>query len=98
MLEINLSNCKSVDDVRNVVYSGVPDGDRIVRNRREAKRLLRAKNVKGRVHSSVVFREHKTIDTIGPLRRNVLVCAMIEEYFANENPAEKAYSVEIITY
>jgi len=98
MLNISLAECKSVNDVRNAVYSGVPDGDRIVSGRREARRLLRSKNVKGRVRSSVVFREHKTIDTIGPLRRNILVCALIEEYFSNENPAEKAYSVEIITY
>lgn len=98
MLSINLSECRSVDDVHKAVCNGIPAEDLVVRNRREARRLFRSRNIRGRVRSSVVFREHKTLEAAGPLRRDILVCVLVEEFRPEKDPETKAFSVEIITY
>lgn len=97
MIDINLSGCKSLDEIRDTVHAGIPE-DILVRNRREARRWFRKRNIKGRIHESIAFREHKTVGSSGPLRRDMLVCTLVTEYRAGDQTPERTYSIDIITY
>ncbi len=97
MLDIDISSCQTVEEIRTALEESVK-GHKLVETRREAKKHFRSKGIGGHVNETVIFRHHKEIPAESCLRRNLLVCALIFEYMPENEPSEKAYSLEIITY
>ena len=97
MLDIDISSCQTLEQIQDILNENLK-GQQLVDNRRQARRYFRTKGVRGRVHESVAFRKYKEIPAVGSLRRNQLVCAIVTEFKAVDEPSLKAFSIDTIRY
>ena len=95
--DVDLSGCKTRDDVRDAVVRAL-DNETVVNNALDARRLFREQGREGRVRSKIAFSRKHELHTVGPLRRAVLVCAVVTQFGVSGDADARAYSVDVLTY
>lgn len=97
MLNIDLSPCLSVDDVRRATKEALL-GRTLAGSRAEARRLFRREGYKDHIRTEMVFRDTRELHQVGPIHRNILVVTVIWRFTPARNPEKELYSIDIVTY